>query len=102
MIKYYCNRKEDTMTNYFLLVMENGEPLQDVEEFMEIHNLNDLIEKVLNTEDKQITLENAIEFINDDELVEITPDTIRLRKKGLTSNDRRLMYRNQVKVETDE
>ena len=54
------------------------------------------------TPPKQITLENAIEFINDDELVEITPDTIRLRKKGLTSNDRRLMYRNQVKVETDE
>ncbi len=54
------------------------------------------------TPPKQITLENAIEFINDDELVEITPDMIRLRKKGLTSNDRRLMYRNQVKVETDE
>ena len=54
------------------------------------------------TPPKQITLENAIEFINDDELVEITPDMIRLRKKGLTSNDRRLMYRSQVKVETDE
>ena len=54
------------------------------------------------TPPKQITLENAIEFINDDELVEITPDTIRLRKKGLTSNDRKQMYRNQVKVETDE
>ena len=54
------------------------------------------------TPPKQITLENAIEFINDDELVEITPDTIRLRKKGLTSNDRKQMYRNQVKVESDE
>lgn len=48
------------------------------------------------TPPKQITLENAIEFINDDELVEITPDSIRLRKKGLTSNDRKQMYRNQV------
>ena len=48
------------------------------------------------TPPKQLTLENAIEFINDDELVEITPDTIRLRKKGLTSNDRKQMYRNQV------
>ena len=47
-------------------------------------------------------LEYCLEFINDDELVEITPDTIRLRKKGLTSNDRKQMYRNQVKVETDE
>lgn len=48
------------------------------------------------TPPKQLTLESAIEFINDDELVEITPDTIRLRKKGLTSNDRKQMYRNQV------
>lgn len=48
------------------------------------------------TPPKQLTLENAIEFINDDELVEITPDTIRLRKKGLTANDRKQMYRNQV------
>lgn len=48
------------MINYFLLVMENGEPVQDVGEFMEVHNLNDLIEKVLEAEDKQITLENYL------------------------------------------
>ena len=30
---------------------------------------------------KKFTLETALEFINDDELVEITPDAIRLRKK---------------------
>jgi len=34
------------------------------------------------------TLEEALEFINDDELVEITPDSIRLRKKVLNENDR--------------
>ena len=33
-------------------------------------------------------LEQAIEFINDDELVEITPKTIRLRKKVLAQNMR--------------
>jgi GTP-binding protein len=33
-------------------------------------------------------LEQAIEFINDDELVEVTPKTIRLRKKILESNRR--------------
>jgi GTP-binding protein len=33
-------------------------------------------------------LEQAIEFINDDELVEITPKGIRLRKKVLASNQR--------------
>jgi GTP-binding protein len=34
------------------------------------------------------TLEEALEFINDDELVEITPDSIRLRKKMLNEHDR--------------
>ena len=38
---------------------------------------------------KEFTLEEALEFINDDELVEITPDAIRLRKKYLTNIDRR-------------
>jgi GTP-binding protein len=28
------------------------------------------------------TLEQALEFIEDDELVEVTPESIRLRKKG--------------------
>ena len=35
------------------------------------------------------SLEEALEFINDDELVEITPDAIRLRKRYLTNLDRR-------------
>ncbi len=37
----------------------------------------------------QLTLESAIEFIDDDELVEITPKTIRLRKRHLTENERK-------------
>ena len=37
----------------------------------------------------QLTLEGAVEFINDDELVEVTPKTIRLRKRYLTEIDRR-------------
>ena len=37
---------------------------------------------------KQFSLEEALEFINDDELVEITPDAIRIRKKYLTNLDR--------------
>ena len=36
----------------------------------------------------QISLEKAIEFIQDDELVEITPKSIRLRKKILDSKER--------------
>ena len=35
------------------------------------------------------TLEEALEFIDDDELVEITPDDIRLRKKLLKELERR-------------
>jgi GTP-binding protein len=35
---------------------------------------------------RQLSLEQSIEFINDDELVEVTPKTIRLRKRILASN----------------
>jgi GTP-binding protein len=35
------------------------------------------------------TLEQALEFIDDDELVEVTPNHIRLRKKLLSENDRK-------------
>jgi GTP-binding protein len=37
---------------------------------------------------RRLSLEQAVEFINDDELVEITPKSIRLRKKILASNMR--------------
>ena len=37
----------------------------------------------------QITLESAVEFIADDELVEITPKSIRIRKRYLSENDRK-------------
>jgi len=35
------------------------------------------------------TLEQALEFIEDDELVEVTPHSIRLRKKLLAENERK-------------
>ncbi len=37
----------------------------------------------------KLTLEYALEFIEDDELVEITPKHIRLRKKHLKEQDRK-------------
>jgi GTP-binding protein len=37
----------------------------------------------------KFSLEQALDFIDDDELVEITPKEIRLRKKHLTENDRK-------------
>jgi len=37
----------------------------------------------------RMSLEQALEFIEDDELVEVTPKAIRLRKKNLTENERK-------------
>lgn len=37
---------------------------------------------------KELSLEQAIEFIGDDELVEVTPQNIRLRKRVLRANER--------------
>ncbi len=37
----------------------------------------------------ELTLEYAVEFINDDELVEATPQSIRIRKRRLTENERK-------------
>ena len=46
-------------------------------------------ENILLTTPITHSLEQALEFINDDELVEITPAAIRIRKKRLTAADRR-------------
>jgi GTP-binding protein len=45
------------------------------------------------TPPRLMTQEFALEFIEDDELVEITPKNIRLRKKILTENDRKTSAR---------
>ncbi|RIJ98811.1 MAG: translational GTPase TypA [Candidatus Brocadia sp.] len=45
---------------------------------------------------REFSLEMALEYIEDDELVEITPKTFRLRKKLLTENDRRITRRQQA------
>jgi GTP-binding protein len=44
----------------------------------------------------QITLESAIEFIEEDELVEVTPKTIRLRKRFLLEHERKRASRESV------
>lgn len=48
---------------------------------------------------QKMTLEEAIEFINDDELVEVTPKSIRLRKKFLTENERKRYSRQKNDME---
>jgi GTP-binding protein len=46
-------------------------------------------ENILLTPPIRMTLEQALEFIDDDELVEVTPNSIRLRKKELKEHDRK-------------
>ena len=46
----------------------------------------------------QMSLEKAIEFIQDDELVEVTPKSIRLRKKILDNKERERAARNAAKA----
>ena len=46
---------------------------------------------------REMTLEFAIEFIEDDELVEVTPKHIRLRKKYLTENERRIAKKQPIR-----
>ncbi|RKS85852.1 GTP-binding protein TypA/BipA [Orbus hercynius] len=41
----------------------------------------------------KMSLEQSLEFIDDDELVEVTPISIRLRKRHLTENDRKRAFR---------
>ena len=44
-----------------------------------------------------MTLEQALEFIDDDELVEVTPESIRIRKKLLTESERKRASREAKK-----
>ena len=53
-------------------------------------------EAMLLTPPRVFSLEEALEWINDDELVEVTPDAIRIRKKGLTALERRRLYRQKM------
>jgi GTP-binding protein len=53
-------------------------------------------ENVILTPPIQLTLESAIEFIADDELVEITPKSIRIRKRYLTEHERKRASRAEV------
>lgn len=46
-------------------------------------------ENILLTPHIQLSLEQALEFIDDDELVEVTPTTIRIRKKFLKEHERK-------------
>lgn len=53
-------------------------------------------ENIILTPPIPLTLEYALEFINEDELVEVTPKSIRLRKKYLKETDRKRDERSKV------
>ena len=51
-------------------------------------------ENIILTPAIKFSLEQALEFIDDDELVEVTPQSIRIRKKMLKENDRKRFSRS--------
>jgi GTP-binding protein len=53
-------------------------------------------ENVVLTPPIRFSLEQAMEFIDDDELIEVTPTSIRLRKRNLRENDRKRSEREAV------
>ncbi|MEW6764563.1 MAG: translational GTPase TypA [Pseudomonadota bacterium] len=53
-------------------------------------------EAIVLTPPIRFTLEQALEFIDDDELVEVTPKAVRIRKKHLTENDRKRAGRSSA------
>jgi GTP-binding protein len=47
---------------------------------------------IILTPHRELMLEDVIPYIADDELVEVTPSSIRLRKKGLSPHERKKTY----------
>ena len=56
-------------------------------------------ENVILTPPYKMSLEQMITYINDDELLEVTPKSLRLRKKYLTASERKKYSKNE---ESDE
>ena len=56
-------------------------------------------ENVILEPPRQITLEYALEYIDEDELIEVTPQSIRLRKRQLAAVDRKKAARAAARVE---
>jgi GTP-binding protein len=50
---------------------------------------------------RQMTLELALEYIEDDELIEVTPSSLRLRKRALGATERRKLARTERRAAGD-
>lgn len=55
-------------------------------------------ENIQLTPPMRLTLEQSLEFLNDDELAEVTPENIRIRKRHLTETDRKRHSRGTVRA----
>ncbi len=51
---------------------------------------------------RQVSLEVALEYIEDDELIEVTPSSLRLRKRLLGGTDRRKLARSEKRAASEE
>ncbi len=58
-------------------------------------------DNILLTPALRLSLEQALEFIDDDELVEITPAAIRIRKRHLKEHDRKRAARSEQSATDD-
>ena len=88
--------------------MENGKPIATIlrwftdngsgeanakQNWLTVTKLNGKDEAVVLTPPIRMSLEKALAYVGDDELVEITPKSIRLRKTYLDANERKRMSR---------
>src|SRR6267143_1168395 len=56
-------------------------------------------ENIILTPPRQMSLEKALEWINEDELVEVTPKNVRLRKRVLSAGDRYRLERERKRAD---
>ncbi|MDR2777873.1 MAG: translational GTPase TypA, partial [Rickettsiales bacterium] len=56
-------------------------------------------ENIILTPPHQMSLEQMITYINDDELLEVTPKSLRLRKRYLSVNERKKYFRAEEEEE---
>jgi len=47
-----------------------------------------------------LSLEEALDYISEDELVEVTPKSVRIRKKFLTENERKKSKRDEKRLDS--
>lgn len=73
---------ENTRDNDLIINVTKGKQLTNV-------RASGSDENIILIPPRRFTLEQAIDYIQDDELIEVTPDTIRMRKRYLTENERK-------------